>query len=172
MFYCINTETQDANATYGLYMEMARSKVLKKSAMDVSIVNKNAVQKILSVSWHCVPVFIGFEPLEVRNQNRKLSQFYKNIVSKLYLWSFASIFYWNNNSNLIYSVINLHEFIFWIHLCLMSKTNRILLFILTFIQSVVEKVLITFSLLATIVFACADPWSAGTIVQSDHVYSP
>lgn len=47
-FSSLLAETQDANATYGLYMEMARSKVLKKSAMDVNIVNKDAVQKILS----------------------------------------------------------------------------------------------------------------------------
>ena len=45
------TETSDANATYGLYMEMARSGVMKKSAMDVNIINKDAVQKLLSVSW-------------------------------------------------------------------------------------------------------------------------
>jgi len=46
----IYTETSDANATYGLYMEMARSGVMKKSAMDVNIINKDAVQKLLSVS--------------------------------------------------------------------------------------------------------------------------
>jgi len=46
----IFTETSDANATYGLYMEMARSGVMKKSAMDVNIINKDAVQKLLSVS--------------------------------------------------------------------------------------------------------------------------
>ncbi|WAQ96562.1 MTP-like protein [Mya arenaria] len=47
-FSSLLTETADANATYGLYMEMARSGVMKKSAMDVNIVNKDSVQRLLS----------------------------------------------------------------------------------------------------------------------------
>lgn len=50
-FYeCGFAETEEANATYGLYMEMAKSGVMKKSAMDVNIMGKDTLQKILSVS--------------------------------------------------------------------------------------------------------------------------
>lgn len=47
-FSSLLAETSDANATYGLYMESARSGVMKKSAMDVSLVTQDAVQKLLS----------------------------------------------------------------------------------------------------------------------------
>ncbi|XP_045214239.2 microsomal triglyceride transfer protein large subunit-like [Mercenaria mercenaria] len=63
-FSSLLAETQDANATYGLYMEMARSKVLKKSAMDINIVNNDAVQKILSFGIYAsgLESLLGEEP--------------------------------------------------------------------------------------------------------------
>ncbi|KAL4240543.1 hypothetical protein ACF0H5_001335 [Mactra antiquata] len=47
-FSSLLAETEDTNATYGLYMELAKSGVMKKSAMDVNLVGQNALQKILS----------------------------------------------------------------------------------------------------------------------------
>lgn len=63
-FSSLLAETQDVNAIYGLYMEMARSKVMKKSAMDVSIVKKDTVQNLLSFGIYAsgLESLLGEEP--------------------------------------------------------------------------------------------------------------
>lgn len=63
-FSSLLAETSDVNSTYGLYMEMARSGVLKKSAMDVSLVGRSALQKLLSFGIYAsgLESLLGEEP--------------------------------------------------------------------------------------------------------------
>ena len=44
------SETVDTNATYGLYMEVAKSGVMKKSDMAVNLLGSESKQKLLNVS--------------------------------------------------------------------------------------------------------------------------
>lgn len=46
----LTTETSNANCTYGLYQENTKSGVMKKSAMVVNVLNKQATQTLLTVS--------------------------------------------------------------------------------------------------------------------------
>ena len=42
----------DTNATYGLYMEVAKSGVMKKSDMAVNLLGSESKQKLLNVSMN------------------------------------------------------------------------------------------------------------------------
>lgn len=63
-FSSLLAETQDTNATYGLYMEVAKSGVMKKSDMTVNLMGNQSKQKLLNFGIYAsgLESLLGEEP--------------------------------------------------------------------------------------------------------------